>query len=330
MANGISRREVLKSAFALSVAAALPGHGAAAQSWPSRNLKLIVGGAAGSVPDSLARLAAEALSKKLGQPFIVENKAGAGGIVAMQALMQSPPDGYTIGLTTMSQAVFNSYLFTKLSYDPLRDLVPISTLAGSSFVLAAHPSIEAPTLRDLVAQSKKEPGKFLIGIPANGSPPHIAALLLMRETGLSATVVPFRTGPEGLTAVMRGDIQLFIDGPTLIASQAESRAIKAVVVTSYQRQDVLKNVPTIAEAGFPDAVFESWIGLVAPRGTPSDVVDRISRESRSILDGNDYAQKLKQMSFTPKAATSTEFAGLISDEHKRWAPILQAAGLKLD
>ena len=324
----INRRDTLTGALALSVAAALPPRKAAAQNWPSTHLKLLVGGGAGGVPDSLARLAADAMSKTLGQTIIVENRTGAGGIVAMQSVAGSAPDGYTIGLATMSQLVFNSYLFSKLPYDPIRDFKPISTLAWSSSVLVAHPSLSASTLPEVVALSQKEPGRLLFGIPANGSPPHIAALLLMRETGLSATIVPFKTGPDALTAAMRGDVQLLIDGPTLLASQVDSKAVNAIVVTGPQRFDSLKDVPTVAEAGFPRASVQSWLGLVASVGTPDAIVERLSAESRTLLDNNEYVGKLKQMSFVAMSATPREFAGLIADEHQRWAPVLQAAGLK--
>jgi tripartite-type tricarboxylate transporter receptor subunit TctC len=328
MSAMINRRDALTSTLALAMAATLPLRKAAAQTWPSTYLRLIVGGAAGSVPDSLARLAADALSKKLGQTIIVENRTGAAGIVAMQGVAGSPPDGYTIGLATMSQLVFNSYLFSKLPYDPVRDLKPISTLAWSSSVLVAHPSLSASTLPEVVALSQKEPGKLLLGIPSNGSPPHIAALLLMRETGLSATMVPFKTGPDALTAAMRGDVQLLIDGPTLLASQVDSKAVKAIVVTGPQRFDALKDVPTVAEAGFPNASVQSWLGLVASAGTPDAIIERLSAECQSLLRNDEYVKKLKQLSFFPTSATPQEFASLIAEEHRRWAPVLQAAGLK--
>jgi tripartite-type tricarboxylate transporter receptor subunit TctC len=135
------------------------------------------------VPDSLARLAADALSKELGRPVIIENKPGAGGIVAIQSLIGSPPDGYTVALATISQTVYNSYLYRKLSYDPQRDLAAVSTLAATASILVAAPTVLAATLKDLVAESRAQPDRFMIGIPANGSPPHIAAMLLMRETG---------------------------------------------------------------------------------------------------------------------------------------------------
>jgi tripartite-type tricarboxylate transporter receptor subunit TctC len=328
MSAMINRRDVLTSTLAFSIAAAFQLTKATAQTWPSSYLKLLVGGAAGSVPDSLARLAADALSKKLGQNIIVENRTGAAGIVAMQGVAGSPPDGYTIGLATMSQLVFNSYLFSKLPYDPVRDLKPISTLAWSSSVLVAHPSLSASTLPEVVALSQKEPGRLLLGIPSNGSPPHIAALLLMRETGLSATMVPFKTGPDALTAAMRGDVQLLIDGPTLLAAQIDSKAVKAIVATGPQRFESIKDVPTVAEAGFPKASVQTWLGLVASAGTPDAIVERLSAECESLLRNDEYVKKLKQLSFFPTSATPQEFASLIAEEHRRWAPVLQAAGLK--
>ena len=329
MAHTITRRDALKQALALSIGSTYPMRQASAQNWPVKNLTLVVGGAAGAIPDSLARLAADALSKKLGQSIIIENRPGAGGIAAVRSVVASPPDGYTIGLATISQAVFNSYLFDKLPYDPVRDLAPISTLAGSSFVLAVHPSLSVATLADLVARSKQEPGKLLIGVPSNGSPPHVAALLLMHQTGLTATFVHFKTGPDALTAAMRNDVQLLIDGPTLIAPQVDSKALRAVVVTSHGRQDALKETPTVTEAGFASAEFESWMGLVAPRGTPEEVISRLSRESRAILDEEDYAKKLHELSFVPKSATPQEFTSLIALEHQRWSGVLRGAGFKL-
>ena len=329
MARMSSRRATLKLLLAFPTVASLHLRKACAQNWPTRTIKLLVGGAAGSVPDSLARVVADALTKKLGQTIVVENRAGAGGIVAMMGVAGGPTDGYTIGLATISSLVFNSYLFSKLPYNPTRDLAPISTLAGSASVLVAHPSIVG-SLPELVALSKKEPGKLLLGIPANGSPPHIAALLLMRETGLNATVVPFKTGPEALTAVIRDDVQLLIDGPTLLASQIDSKSVKAIVVTGSLRSDLLKDVPTVSEAGFPKATSESWMGIVAPAGTPDDIVEELSKQIQSLLADRDYVEKLRHLSFVPRSATPKSFANLIAGERAHWSPILEASGLKVE
>ena len=268
------------------------------------------------------------LNEALGQPFVVENKPGAGGIPAMQSLAQSAPDGYTLGLATISQAVFNRYLFSKLPYDPQNDLVPVATLAGSSFVLVAHAAQKAATLGDLIEQARKAPGTLNIGIPGSASPPHIAALLLLRETGLDVQIVPFKTGPDALNAVLRGDVQLFIDGPGPLVPQIATGTLRPLVVTGSQRVGSLKDVPTLAEAGFPGATAESWMGLVAPRGTPEAVIERLNSTARTLLDDPDYAQKFQKMGFFRKSTTSKEFAALIEAEHRRWGPVLQAANLR--
>lgn len=324
----ITRRNLLTTSLLAAATATWPLVPAVAQGWPSTYLKLLVGGAAGSVPDTLARLVADGLGKPLGQTIVVEDRPGAGGIVAMQGLVGASPDGYTVALVTIAQLVYNSYLFAKLPYDPLADVRPISTIASSASSLVAHPSLPVSTLADLIALSKKEPGQLLLGIPANGSPPHIAALLLLRETGLAASIVPFKSGPDALTAVIRGDIQLLVEGPTATAPQVDSKAVKPIVVTGPQRMAALQGVPTIIEAGFPSAAAESWLGLAVPARTPDAIVERLGAEARGLVKDDTFVHKLGQISFTPKSATPQEFADLIAAEHRRWAPVLQASGLK--
>jgi tripartite-type tricarboxylate transporter receptor subunit TctC len=331
MRSGITRRHALLKVFGASASLACLGQLVKAEtSWPSAPIKIIVGGAAGSVPDSLARLAADALSKKLGQPVIIENRPGAGGILAMERLAASAPDGYTIGLGTVSQAVFNSYLYSKLPYNPRRDIVPVSKLVTSSFVLAANPALNLNNLADAIALSQKIPKKLLIGIPANGSPPHVAAILLLQKTRLQATFVPFRSGPDALTAAIRGDVQLLIDGPTLIAPQVNDRRLKALAVTGHTRQDALPGIPTLAELGFKNAECESWMGLFAPRGTSPEIIARLNHESRAILDNSEYVGRLKALSFVPQSGSTDEFSAFIGQEHRRWSGALRSAGLKLN
>jgi tripartite-type tricarboxylate transporter receptor subunit TctC len=330
MQTKLTRRTALFGSLAASAATLCGPALADAAAWPVRTIKVIVGGAAGSVPDSLARLAAQAISRQLGQAVIIENRPGAGGIVAIQSLIGSAPDGYTLAVATISQAVFNSYLYGKLSYDPRRDFLEVSTLAASAAVLVANVSVQANTLSDLIAQSRAAPGTMLIGVPANGSPPHIAALLLLRETGLSANFIPFRSGPDALQAALRGDIQLLVDGPTLLAPQIAAGKLKAIVVTGSHRAGTLPGTPTVAEAGFERASSESWMGLVAPRETPAQVVQMLSRACQAILAEPGYRDTLERISMRPTASTPEEFAALVAHEHERWSPILRAAGLKLD
>jgi tripartite-type tricarboxylate transporter receptor subunit TctC len=326
----INRRDVLKTAALFTATAALGSTPAGAQAWPTRYLKLVVGAAPGGVFDALARLAGDTLSKTIGVPIVVENKAGAGGSIAMQDVARSAPDGGTMALATISQLVFNSYLFTKLPYAPIRDFRAVAPLAWTSSVLVANPSLPASTLPELIALSNKDPGKLLLGVPLSGAPPHIAGLLLMQQTGLKLTIVPFRSGTDALTATMRGDVQLLIDGPALLAAQAESGAVKPLVVTGPQRFNALKGVPTVIEAGFAGAAVKSWFGFVAPANTPEPVVDSFNAAARAMVRDEDFVRKLDKLSFIPMQSTPKEFASLIADDHRRWSPVLQAAALKLD
>lgn len=330
MRRAMTRRRAIVGTAALATTVMRPFAFARAESFPARPLHLLVGGGAGSVPDMVARLIGDKLSVLLGEPVIVENRPGAGGIIAMQGLVGSSPDGYTLALATMSQAVFNSYLFTKLPYDPLHDLQPICPLVVGAMAVAANPSVPAHTFGELVALAKAHPGKFSMGTASNGSPPDVAARLLAHAAGIDLAFIPFRTGPEGLTAVMRGDVQLFVDAPPIIAPQSKAGAVKVLVVTGRSREPELPDVQTVEEAGFPEARAEAWLGLVSPAGTPRETIALLNGEIKKVLAAPDVQERLAILSFRPFIATADEFANLIREDHKRWGPIIAEAGIKLD
>lgn len=321
------RRDVLR-AFSLG-ALACTGLPAGAQSYPSRPIVLLVGGAPGSVPDIMVRPIAERLSAALGKPVVVENRAGAAGSVAISALLQSTPDGHTLALATMSQAVFNPYLFAKLPYDPQRDLEPVTPLVTGAMALAAHPSLPASSLGEFVTLAKAQPGKYFVAIPQSGSPPHIVALLLNRATGINVTMVPHRSGSEAVTAVVSGEIPLLLDAPTIISNQVRAGKLRALVVTGRQREPALPDTPTASESGY-DVHGEAWIGLVAPRGTPTAVVQRLNGEIASILAGSEMQASMARLSFRTMASTPEAFRTLIRDEHLKWSAVIRDAGLRLE
>ncbi|KNZ33906.1 MAG: hypothetical protein AD742_04090 [Methylibium sp. NZG] len=326
----MNRRKALQ-AFSVGALGSLTGIGAAvhAQSYPSRPIVLLVGGAAGSVPDIMIRPIAEQLAAALGQPVVVDNRPGAAGSVAMSALLQSAPDGHTLALATMSQAVFNTYLFAKPAYDPLRDLEPIAPLVNGAMALAALPSFPARSLAEFVALAKAQPGKFFVAIPQSGSPPHIVALLLNRATGIDVTMVPHKSGGDAVNAVMSGDVPLLFDAPTIISNQVRAGRLKALVVTGRQREPALPDTPTAIESGF-DVQGEAWIGLVAPRGTPTAAVQRLNREIGAILSTRDMSATLARLSFRAMSSTSDAFRSLIRDEHAKWSAVIREAGLRLE
>jgi len=304
-------------------------HGVRAQSYPSRPVTLLVGGAPGSVPDVMVRPLAERLAVAIGQPVVVENRPGAAGSVAMAALVRSAPDGHTLALATMSQAVFNAYLFAKLPYDPLRDLEPVALLVTGSMALAAHPSFAAGSLPEFVRLARAQPGKFFVAMPQLGSPPHIVALLLSRAAGIDVTMVPHKSGSEAVNAVIAGEIPLLFDAPTIISAQVRAGRLKALAVTGRQREPALPDTPTVTESGF-DVHGEAWIGLVAPSGTPAAIVHRLNREIAGILAAAETNSLMARLSFRPLASTPEGFRSLIRDEHGKWAAVIRGAGLKLE
>jgi len=300
-----------------------------AESYPSRPVTLLVGGAPGSVPDVMVRPIADRLSTALGQPFVVENRPGAAGSIAISALLHSPADGYTLALATMSQAVFNAYLFAKLPYHPLHDLEPVAPLVTGAMALAAHPSFPAQTLGEFATLAKAQPEKVLVAIPQLGSPPHIVALLLDRALGVEVTMVPHRSGADAVNAVVSGQIPLLFDAPTIISNQVRAGKLKALVVTGRQREPVLPETPTALESGF-DVQGEAWMGLVAPRGTPAAVVQRLSREINSVMERDDMREAMARLSFRILASTPDGFRALIEADHVKWSAVIREAGLRLE
>jgi tripartite-type tricarboxylate transporter receptor subunit TctC len=330
MIQNMTRRQVLLSSLAFSTAFFVSDRSATALSYPTKPIRLLVGGAAGSVPDTVARVIADRLSPRLGQPVVVENRPGAGGTLAINGLIGSEPDGHTLALATMSQAVFNRYLYSKLPYDPQRDLEPVAPLATGAMAVAAHPSFAATTFSEFVAIATAQPDKVLVATTQVGSPPYVFSLLLARATGVKVTLIPHKSGVDGMTAVMRGDVQIFVDAPTIIAPQVKAGAVKALAVTGRSREAELPGVPTVSEAGYPSAQAEAWIGLVAPAHTPSQIVSRINRELVAILGDVDFRRRLEKLSFAPMIGSPEQFRTLIQEDHARWGPLIRDAGVSLD
>jgi tripartite-type tricarboxylate transporter receptor subunit TctC len=302
---------------------------ALAVEWPHRTVKIIVGGAPGSAPDLVARLIADRLGPNLGRPVVVENRQGASGQLAMGALVHSPPDGHTLALATMSQAVFNSHMFAKLSYDPLRDLEPIGTLVTGATAIAVHPSFPAQTFADLVAHAKTRPKELFVALPGNGSPPHLVLLMLQKAAEFELAGVPHGGGPDAVNAVLAGRIPILMAGPTSIAPHVASGKLRALLVTGEIREPTLPGVPTAAEAGL-QIRGEAWIGLVAPAGTPSLVVARINRETAQILASPEVDERLKKLGFRALPSSPEAFTRQIREEHSHWGTAIRELGLKLD
>jgi tripartite-type tricarboxylate transporter receptor subunit TctC len=226
--------------------------------------------------------------------------------------------------------VFNSYLFSKLPYDPLHDLEPVSPAVTGAMAIAAHPALAASTFAEFVSFAKAQPGKVLFGIPQLGSPPHVIAELVMRAAGAQVIFVPFKSGPDAVAGVLRGDVSVAIDGPLIFAPHLKERALKILAVTGRSREDELPDVPTVAESGFPAAEGEAWIGVVAPAHTPRAIVKQLNQAIVAVLAERELRERLAALSFRPVTGTPEEFGALIGAEHARWGALIHEAGIKLD
>jgi tripartite-type tricarboxylate transporter receptor subunit TctC len=323
--------------FTLASLAALGGFAgtsitAHAQSpWaPTKPLKLVVAAAPGSPPDVTARPLAEQLSASLGQPVLVENRPGAGGIVGMEAVLRSAPDGYTIGLASQSQMVFNQHLFEKLPYDAARDVQPVIRLASVAIVLVAHPSLPADSLRDLVTLSRNRPNPLQIAVAPLGQPPHVLGLLAQSEANLRLDWLPFKGGVEAVAACRAGDIPLAVEAPSTVVPHIKAGTLKALAVTGTAREPTLPDVPTISEILGRRIPGETWFGLVLPRGTAPEIVARLQRDAAAAIAKPEMRAVYSRFGWRLiEGSSPEEFAATVREEGPRWGEIIRKAGLKL-
>ena len=323
--------------FTLGALAAVTGFAGASMSaqaqgqWtPGKPLKLVVAAAPGSPPDITARPLAEHLSASLGQPVLVENRPGAGGIVGMEAVLRSTPDGSTIGLASQSQMVFNQHLFDKLPYDALRDVQPVLRLASVAIVLVAHPSLPADSFRDLMTLSRNRPTPLQVAVAPLGQPPHVLGLLAQSEANLRMEWLPFKGGVEAVAACRAGDIPLAVEAPSTVVPHIKAGTLKALAVTGSVREPTLPDVPTISEILGRRIPGETWFGLVLPRGTPPEVVARLQRDAAAAIAGPEMRAVYSRFGWRViEGSSPDEFAATVREEGPRWGEIIRKAGLKL-
>lgn len=302
----------------------------AAEPFPTRPVTLLVNGGAGSLPDSFARPLADKLRVALGQPVVIENKPGAGGMVAMQQLKSQPADGHTLAIITNAHAVWNPYVFSKLSYDPVTDLLPVSPISIIPMALAVNPKLGVSTVEELVALAKKEPGKLNYASSSNGSPPHVLFELFKQQAGLDVTHVPFKTGPDALTATIAGDTQIYLAGTSLVEPMVKDGRLKVLAVSPSVKSATFAGQPTLASKGHPGFETAVWLGVVSRPGVPEAVVQRLNREIGTALADPALATAFEGHGSLPYHASPAAFAQRIADDRALWGPVLQRIGLKAD
>jgi tripartite-type tricarboxylate transporter receptor subunit TctC len=301
---------------------------ALAQDWPARPIRFIVSFPPGGSSDLIARAIAPHMSKGLGQPVVVENRPGAGGMIGVDAVAKAPADGYTVGLAAAGALSSNISLYPSMPFHPEKDLAPVSTLAMIPFFLIAHPSQPA-TLKEVLEQAKSAPGKLSYGHGGNGSTMHLSGELLNMLAGVKIQSVPYKGSGPVSADVLGGQVPLgVVDVPSAIA-HVRSGKVRALAVTSRQRISAAPEVPTFEEAGVPGYEAIGWFGVVAPRATPRPLVDRLNAAIRAALQDPDIRGRALAAGTEPSTNTPEEFAAMIREETKKWAEVIKAGGIRL-
>ena len=296
------------------------------QAYPSKALKIVVPFGAGGVADLTARTVAQKMGENMGQSIVIENKPGAGGVVATDAVAKSAPDGYTLLLMSNATAV-SAGLFKSLPYDAEKDLIPLSVLGTFDIAIVVPQESKFASLADLLAFAKANPGKLNIGSINVGSTQHLAAELFKSTAGIDAQVVPFNGTPAVLTALRGGQIDVGVEILAPVLPQIKGQALRALAVTGDKRAAALPQVPTAKEAGVKTLYAASWNALAAPAKTPRDIVQRLNQEIQSALNNPDVRKKLIDMNVDPQPGTLQQAADLLSSETRRWGDVIQRAGI---
>jgi tripartite-type tricarboxylate transporter receptor subunit TctC len=332
MPNRVSRRVVVSSLGAFAVAPY-----AQAQTWPGRPVRILVPFAAGGTTDLIARALAPELQRALGQPFVVDNKPGAGGNTGATEVAKSPPDGYTLLMGTVGTHAINPALYPKMPYDHVKDFAPITLCAGVPNVLVLNPAFaqkhRIETVPDLVRAAKANPGRFNVASSGNGTSIHLSAELFKSMTGTYMLHLPYRGSGPALIDLMGGNCDLMFDNLPSALPHIKSGKLKALAVTSAVRSAAVPEFPTVAEAGGPALKgFEasSWFGLLAPAHTPAEIVNRVQQEVAKSLASAGVKERLLSQGAIPSGNTPAEFARHIEAETKKWAQVVKLSGAKVD
>ena len=317
--------------FSVIVAAlALSGSASAQTTYPTKPVRILVPFPPGGPADALARIVGDKLGQTLGQPFVIENKPGAGGNIGMEQGAKAAADGYTLTLAPTGNLTIAPSLYAKLPYDPAKDYAPITVLATVPNILIVHPSVPARSVAELIALAKAKPGTLNYASPGNGSGPHLAGELLKNMAGIDLVHVPFNGVGPAMTGVLAGDVQMFFAQSSAALPHVKSGKIIALGVASRKRIAAAPELPTIAEAGLPGFDVTSWYALVAPAGTPATVVDRLHAEIVKVLGSADVREKIGALGAEPIGNTPAEFTAMQRAEAARWAKLAREANIHAD
>jgi tripartite-type tricarboxylate transporter receptor subunit TctC len=301
-----------------------------AQTYPNKPIRLIVPFPPGGGNDVIARVIAQKLTERFGQQVVVDNKAGANGIVGLQALMQAPPDGYTIAVGAAGPMAVNPSLYEKLPYDPLKDFAPITNMVNFPLLLVTHPSVPAKNIQELIALAKAKPQQLYFASPGSGNSGHLAGELFNAMAQVKTVHVPYKGQGPALSDLITGQVQMLYSSIPSVVNQIKSGQLNAVAVGSAKRLASMPDIPTIAESGVPGYEAYSWVGMLAPAKTPKDIVNKLNAEIVDILKRKDVADKLNQQGAIPVGDTPEQFASYIKAEIEKWGGVVRSANIKAD
>lgn len=302
---------------------------AAAQSYPTRPIRLVVGYAPGGGTDSVARVFADKVSQSLGQPVIVDNRPGAAGNIASDYVVRAAPDGYTVLMGNVGPMAVNPYLY-KLSFDPKRDLAPVTLLATAPLLVVVNPKLPVHSLQDLVALARKQPGKLSYSSAGVGSSNHLAGALFNIEAGTDIVHVPYKGAAPAVTDLISGQVQVSFQTLPSVGSNVKANLLRALAVTSAVRSPVFPDVPTAAQAGLNNFEVSAWYSIVVPAGTPRPVIERLHDAFVKALNQKDVIEKLRAEGALPAGTSPEEFGKFMQAESEKWGRVVKLSGMKAD
>jgi tripartite-type tricarboxylate transporter receptor subunit TctC len=317
---------VIRIAF-VSTAIVLSASSLAAQEWPQKPIRIVVGFGAGGGTDIAARIIAEPLSKAFGQPVVVENRVGAGGTTAAEMVARSPKDGYTALMMSNAHAV-SAAMYSTLHYDPVADFQMVSMVGTAGLVLVTAPDFPAKDLRGVLAQVKANPGKLNFGSPGVGTTQHFAAEYMKQLAGLDIQHVPYRSTPAAVTGLIANEVQLVIELIQTVQGQVQAGTLRAIAVTSPERFATVPDIPTFAESGLPGYDVTSWYGLSLPAGTPSAIADKVNKALRDALASGAVRTQILKVGALVRSSTPDELKAHIADEIIKWRAVRDKAGIQ--
>ena len=322
---------LLTATLALACLAPVALSGAHAQGYPSKPVRIIVPYPAGGGIDIMSRLIGQRLALRLGQSVVVENKPGAGTLVAAETVARAAPDGHVLLITTDATITINPHLYAKLPYDPVKDFAPITQLVLLNQMLLANPQVPASNLKELIAIAKANPGKLNYASYGVGSQPHLAMEILKNQAGIDIVHVPYKGIPQAVPAAIAGEVQLTFSGAASSQAHIKAGRLKALAIGGTKRLGIVPDVPTFAEAGFPDVPANAWFGLFAPAGTPREVIATLHAEVTRILRDPDFLQKeILAKGYELVAGTAEEFAAFLVADSKRNAVAVKISGARAE